>query len=146
MFFIQILALVSLPELFNDPRFPEDVKKRAKDILNGCRGGSVGECLVQSRKWMSQLVKHTYKNLLQREFKLNYICCFKGDTSYSCGATDYSHYIRAINRPNQQITEVFVLFNILLQIGLRKLFMLNYEILKYILVYFVKCMIRNNTV
>lgn len=43
---MQILALVSLPELFNDPRFPEDVKKRAKDILNGCRGGSVGECLV----------------------------------------------------------------------------------------------------
>ncbi|KAG8284860.1 glycerol-3-phosphate O-acyltransferase 2, partial [Homalodisca vitripennis] len=40
-FIRQVLALVSLPELFNDSRFPEDVKKRARDILAGCRGGSV---------------------------------------------------------------------------------------------------------
>ncbi|XP_054286727.1 alanine aminotransferase 1-like [Macrosteles quadrilineatus] len=41
-FIRQVLALVALPELLNDPRFPDDVKKRAKDVLAGCRGGSVG--------------------------------------------------------------------------------------------------------
>ncbi|RZF44462.1 hypothetical protein LSTR_LSTR002235 [Laodelphax striatellus] len=41
-FIRQVLALVSLPELFDDPRFPSDVKSRAKTILAGCRGQSVG--------------------------------------------------------------------------------------------------------
>ncbi|KAF6203321.1 hypothetical protein GE061_003739 [Apolygus lucorum] len=41
-FLRQVLALVTLPELLNDPRFPDDVKERAKIILAGCRGGSVG--------------------------------------------------------------------------------------------------------
>ncbi|XP_014248318.1 alanine aminotransferase 1 [Cimex lectularius] len=41
-FIRQVLALVSYPALINDSRFPEDVKCRAKDILKGCRGGSVG--------------------------------------------------------------------------------------------------------
>lgn len=41
-FIRQVLALVALPELLNDSRFPEDVKSRAKTILHGCRGGSVG--------------------------------------------------------------------------------------------------------
>ncbi|KAL1450792.1 hypothetical protein WDU94_003112, partial [Cyamophila willieti] len=38
----QVLALVSYPELFKDARFPDDIKKRAQDILDGCRGQSVG--------------------------------------------------------------------------------------------------------
>lgn len=41
-FIRQVLALVSLPELMSDPRFPSDVKARAQEILKGCRGGSVG--------------------------------------------------------------------------------------------------------
>jgi hypothetical protein len=39
----QVLALVSYPVLLDDPRFPADAKARAKDILSGCRGGSVGK-------------------------------------------------------------------------------------------------------
>lgn len=39
----QVLALVSYPALLDDPRFPPDAKARAKDILAGCRGGSVGK-------------------------------------------------------------------------------------------------------
>lgn len=39
----QVLALVSYPVLLDDPRFPTDAKARAKDILSGCRGGSVGK-------------------------------------------------------------------------------------------------------
>uniref|UniRef100_A0A1B6CHN5 alanine transaminase n=2 Tax=Clastoptera arizonana TaxID=38151 RepID=A0A1B6CHN5_9HEMI len=41
-FIRQVLALVSLPELMNDSRFNDDVKLRAKTILAGCRGSSVG--------------------------------------------------------------------------------------------------------
>uniref|UniRef100_A0A2Z5RE46 alanine transaminase n=1 Tax=Reticulitermes speratus TaxID=60591 RepID=A0A2Z5RE46_9NEOP len=41
-FIRQVLALVSYPALLHDPRFPADAKTRAKDILAGCRGGSVG--------------------------------------------------------------------------------------------------------
>lgn len=41
-FLRQVLALVALPTLLDDPKFPEDAKKRARDILGGCKGGSVG--------------------------------------------------------------------------------------------------------
>ncbi|XP_044252943.1 alanine aminotransferase 1 [Tribolium madens] len=41
-FIRQVLALVSYPPLLDDPTFPEDVKERAKTILKGCRGSSVG--------------------------------------------------------------------------------------------------------
>lgn len=41
-FIRQVLALVTLPELLDDPKYPDDVKTRAKTILAGCRGGSVG--------------------------------------------------------------------------------------------------------
>lgn len=41
-FLRQVLALVTMPSLMDDPKFPEDAKTRARDILTGCRGGSVG--------------------------------------------------------------------------------------------------------
>ncbi|XP_053678980.1 alanine aminotransferase 1 [Anopheles nili] len=41
-FIRQVLGLVSYPPLFKDPSIPEDVKQRARDILDGCKGGSVG--------------------------------------------------------------------------------------------------------
>ncbi|KAK6632769.1 hypothetical protein RUM43_013540 [Polyplax serrata] len=41
-FFRQVLALVSLPSLLDDPSFPEDAKQRARGVLKGCKGGSVG--------------------------------------------------------------------------------------------------------
>lgn len=41
-FIREVLALVTYPKLLDDPRFPEDTKERARTILAGCRGGSVG--------------------------------------------------------------------------------------------------------
>lgn len=41
-FLRQVLALTVIPELLNDPRYPEDAKNRARDLLKGCKGGSVG--------------------------------------------------------------------------------------------------------
>ncbi|CAB3384810.1 Hypothetical predicted protein [Cloeon dipterum] len=40
-FIRQVLALVSYPPLLQD-NFPDDVKKRARAILDGCKGSSVG--------------------------------------------------------------------------------------------------------
>ena len=36
------MSICSYPELLDDPRFPEDVKQRARRILGDCKGGSVG--------------------------------------------------------------------------------------------------------
>ncbi|CAG7818724.1 unnamed protein product, partial [Allacma fusca] len=41
-FIRQVIALVTHPELLQDPKFPEDVKKKALQILGDCRGGSAG--------------------------------------------------------------------------------------------------------
>lgn len=41
------MALVSFPQLMDQVDFPEDVKKKAKDILEGCKGGSAGNFLEQ---------------------------------------------------------------------------------------------------
>jgi len=38
----QVLSLVSYPPGINASTFPEDVKQKARTILEGCRGGSVG--------------------------------------------------------------------------------------------------------
>ena len=36
------MALCTLPSLLDDPKFPEDAKERARRVLNGCRGHSIG--------------------------------------------------------------------------------------------------------
>ena len=42
-FIRQVLALVTYPDvLMKSPEFPEDAKKRAKRILDACKGGSIG--------------------------------------------------------------------------------------------------------
>ncbi|XP_077264362.1 alanine aminotransferase 1-like isoform X2 [Temnothorax americanus] len=41
-FLRQVLTLTVSPNLLNDPSYPEDVKARARMILEGCKGGSVG--------------------------------------------------------------------------------------------------------
>lgn len=41
-FIRQVLALITHPPLLDSPGFPEDAKDRARTILAGCKGGSVG--------------------------------------------------------------------------------------------------------
>lgn len=41
-FLRQVLTLTVSPNLLNDPSYPEDAKERARNILCGCKGGSVG--------------------------------------------------------------------------------------------------------
>lgn len=39
----QVLAVCLYPDLLDDDRFPEDVKGRARRILQACGGGSLGK-------------------------------------------------------------------------------------------------------
>ena len=41
-FIRQVLAIVTHPPLLESSDFPEDAKARAREILKGCKGGSVG--------------------------------------------------------------------------------------------------------
>ncbi|XP_043263666.1 alanine aminotransferase 1 [Colletes gigas] len=41
-FLRQVLTLTVSPSLMDDPSYPEDAKERARNILCGCKGGSVG--------------------------------------------------------------------------------------------------------
>ena len=41
-FLRQVLSIVSYPALLDSAEFPDDAKARARDILSGCKNGSVG--------------------------------------------------------------------------------------------------------
>nr|XP_012138825.1 PREDICTED: alanine aminotransferase 2 isoform X2 [Megachile rotundata] len=41
-FLRQVLTLTVSPSLLDDPRYPEDAKERARVLLDGCKGGSIG--------------------------------------------------------------------------------------------------------
>ncbi|XP_072169047.1 alanine aminotransferase 1-like [Diadema setosum] len=41
-FLRQVVALCTYPALLDDPQFPPDAKQRARRILDGCKGGSLG--------------------------------------------------------------------------------------------------------
>lgn len=42
---LQVVALCTYPNLLDSPSFPEDAKKRARRILQGCGGNSLGKAL-----------------------------------------------------------------------------------------------------
>jgi len=44
----QVLALCAYPPLLDDDKFPEDAKKRARHILGGCGGQSLGQKTASS--------------------------------------------------------------------------------------------------
>lgn len=61
-FLRQVLALTVTPELLNDPKYPEDAKSRARELLQGCGGGSVGAYSASSgieiiRKHVAQYIE-----------------------------------------------------------------------------------------
>ena len=41
-FIRQVMALITHPPLLESQEFPGDAKARARELLEGCRGGSVG--------------------------------------------------------------------------------------------------------
>lgn len=82
-FIRQVLALISYTPLLDDPKFPEDVKKRAREILAGCRGGSVGS--YTDSPGIEIIRKHVAEYIQRRD---GGIPCDWQDVVLSAGASD----------------------------------------------------------
>jgi hypothetical protein len=48
-FFKKLSALCSYPELILSENFPQDVKNRAREILDVCQGQSTGEFKIKNK-------------------------------------------------------------------------------------------------
>lgn len=73
--------MVSLPSLLDDHKFPEDVKKRARDILDECEGQSVGS--YSDSAGLEIIRKHVAEFIEKRDgIPSNYLDCilFAGAT------------------------------------------------------------------
>jgi len=64
-FIRQVLALVTHPPLLETDQFPEDAKSRARDILAGCRGSSVGS--YSDSPGIEIIRRHVAKFIMERD-------------------------------------------------------------------------------
>lgn len=64
-FLRQVLAIVVQPELLDDSRYPEDAKKRARMLLNCCKGFSVGS--YTDSPGLEIVRKHAANYITQRD-------------------------------------------------------------------------------
>jgi len=64
-FIRQVVSICLFPSLLNDPSFPEDVKQRARGILSGCRGGSMGG--YSDSAGIELIRKHVAKYIEERD-------------------------------------------------------------------------------
>ncbi|XP_015595291.1 alanine aminotransferase 1 [Cephus cinctus] len=81
-FLRQVLALTVTPELLDDPRYPEDAKNRARAILGGCKGGSVGS--YSESAGIELIRKHVAQYIQERDG----IPCDYQNVILSGGASD----------------------------------------------------------
>ncbi|XP_029176892.1 alanine aminotransferase 1-like [Nylanderia fulva] len=82
-FLRQVLTLTVLPNLLDDPSYPEDAKERARTVLNGCKGGSVGS--YSESAGIEVIRKHVANYIQQRD---GGIPCDYRDIILSNGASD----------------------------------------------------------
>ncbi|XP_011260421.1 alanine aminotransferase 1 [Camponotus floridanus] len=82
-FLRQVLTLAVSPNLLDDPSYPEDAKKRARTVLNGCKGGSVGS--YSESAGIEVIRKHVAHYIQQRD---GGIPCDYHNVILSNGASD----------------------------------------------------------
>ncbi|CAL1283739.1 unnamed protein product [Larinioides sclopetarius] len=70
-FIRQVLTLCTYPALMSDDRFPDDVKERARNIINACGGNSIG---VYTESTGLEIVKRHVAEYIERRdgFPANY--------------------------------------------------------------------------
>lgn len=92
-FIRQVLALVSMPSLLDDPKFPEDVKDRARQLLNECRGYSIGS-------YTDSMGIEAFRRLVAEYIeKRDGIPSNYGDVFLSAGASDgIKNVLKLLNR------------------------------------------------
>ncbi|ODM93333.1 Alanine aminotransferase 2 [Orchesella cincta] len=81
--FSLVLALISCPELMELSGFNEDVKRKARDILSSCRGGSAGS--YSDSRGMQIIRKHVAKYIEKRD---GGIAAHPDDIILSAGASE----------------------------------------------------------
>lgn len=82
-FLRQVLTLTVSPQLLNDPSYPEDAKARARTVLEGCKGGSVGS--YSESAGIEVIRKHVANYIQQRD---GGIACDYHNIILSNGASD----------------------------------------------------------
>ena len=61
----QVLALITHPPLLDSEEFPEDAKSRARAILAGCKGGSVGS--YSDSPGLEVIRRHVAEYIMERD-------------------------------------------------------------------------------
>ena len=64
-FIRQVLALITHPPLLETEQFPEDAKSRARAILAGCKGSSVGS--YSDSPGLEVIRRHVAEFIMQRD-------------------------------------------------------------------------------
>ena len=64
-FIRQVLALITHPPLLDTDQFPEDAKSRARAILAGCKGGSVGS--YSDSPGLEVIRRHVAEYIMERD-------------------------------------------------------------------------------
>ena len=64
-FIRQVLALITHPPLLDTDQFPEDAKSRARAILAGCKGSSVGS--YSDSPGLEVIRRHVAEYIMQRD-------------------------------------------------------------------------------
>lgn len=81
-FLRQVLTLTVSPNLLDDPTYPEDAKDRAREVLQGCKGGSVGS---YSESAGIELIRKHVANYIQER---DGVSCDYKNVILSNGASD----------------------------------------------------------
>ena len=82
-FLRQVLTLTVSPNLLDDPSYPKDAKDRARLVLGGCKGGSVGS--YSESAGIECIRKHVAQYIQERD---GGISCDYRNVILSNGASD----------------------------------------------------------
>ena len=94
-FIRQVLALITHPPLLESEEFPEDAKSRARVILAGCKGGSVGS--YSDSPGLEVIRRHVAEYIMERDggFKSDWrniiLCAGASEVSTYAPLTLLSH-------------------------------------------------------
>ena len=102
-FIRQVLALITHPPLLDTEQFPEDAKSRARAILAGCKGSSVGS--YSDSPGLEVIRRHVAEYIMQRDggvesdWKNIILCAGASEVSYLCIPIMYSSSTPRVSEP-----------------------------------------------
>lgn len=61
---MKLMAIVTLPELLNNPNYPDDVKEKARLFLADCKGNSIG-MYYKIKNFLNDEMKQVFLSLIK---------------------------------------------------------------------------------